>query len=583
MTPTQRVFAYMRQVRAHYVLGAILTVGYAIVFQLVPLSVREVVGRIEQGLPLDAITRAVWLLIGVSVGFAALRMSSRLLLFRVGREIEYRLRNDLFSHLQRLPQSYFARQRTGDLMSRAVNDVNNVRMFLGMGVLNIVQTPVLYLGAIAVMCWVDLGLTLWVLLPYPLFILVVRYFGTRLHAASLATQEQLGSLSAAVQENAAGVFVVRSYTMEEREREQFERENQALYTRQIGLALTSGGLHATITPLPTLAAIIVLAVGGTRVLAGSLEQRDLWLFLMFTFQLTYPTFSMGWVINITQRGMVGLRRIGEILNTEPSIADRPDRVERAEIEGRVIVRDFEFSYPGRLRRPALAGVSFMVKAGQTVGVVGPVGSGKSTLLSAIPRLLEIRDESVFIDAIDVNRLPLRLLRSSIAMVPQDSFLFSTTILENIRFGRPDASLDDVREAARRAHVLGDVEEFPQGFDTPVGERGITLSGGQRQRLALARALLLEPAILILDDALSSVDAATEEGILKELRGARAGRTCFIVAHRLSAVRDADFTVVLDEGRVVEIGSHDELLRNDGLYAHTWRQQRLEVEIEEDAP
>jgi ATP-binding cassette subfamily B protein len=227
------------------------------------------------------------------------------------------------------------------------------------------------------------------------------------------------------------------------------------------------------------------------------------------------------------------------------------------------------------------GVSFRVEPGQTVGVVGPVGAGKSTLISAIPRLLEIRDGSVQIDGIDVNRLPIQLLRSSIAMVPQDSFLFSTTLLENIRFGRPDASLDEVREAARRAHVLADIEEFPQGFDTLVGERGITLSGGQRQRICLARALLLDPAILILDDALSSVDAATEEAILKELRGARAGRTCFIVAHRISAVRDADFTVVLEEGRVVAIGSHDELLREEGLYARISRQQTLQSEIEEE--
>jgi ATP-binding cassette subfamily B protein len=581
VSPRQRVLSYLRRFRAQYALGLAFTLAYGACFQLPPLFTRALVGRISAGAGPRELSAAVGGLMGVTLAFALLRFVSRRTLFHAGRDVENELRNDFYTHLQRLPESYFAGQRTGDLMSRAVNDINNVRMFLGMGLMHLVQMPVLYLGAIGVMLWVNWALALCVFLPYPVFVWAAGRFARRIHSTVLAQQEQIGVLSALVQENAAGVFVVRSCGMEPGERARFARENELLYRREIRAAVAQNAMHAIIAALPAVAQIAVLGIGVRQLQAGRLAAGDLWLFYMYTLQLAFPTFMLGWVLNIVQRGLAGLERLGEVLDTVPSIRDHPDAVQVDAIRGDVEVRELAFAYPGRESTPALAGVSFAASRGQTVGIVGPVGSGKSTLVAAIPRLLEVPDGRVRIDGIDVNRLPLELLRSSIAMVPQDGFLFSASVADNIRYGCPDAAPDEVREAARRAHVLGDIEEdLPDGFETIVGERGITLSGGQRQRVALARALILDPAILILDDALSSVDHATEEAVLKELRSSRVGRTCFIVAHRLTSVRDADWILVLEAGRVAEQGTHAELLERGGFYARTWRQQQLEAELEE---
>ncbi len=581
MSPTLRLLFYVRRVRKQYLIGIALTLGYALCFQLVPLAVRDVKAQLERGAEMARVTDAVLWLVAVAVGFAALRLSSQIALFDAARQIEYELRNDLFSHLQRLPQSFFASHRTGDLMSRAVNDINSVRLALGMGLRNALQTPVLYVGAFGVMFALDWRLALVVALPYPLFIAIGQVFGRRLHAANLEAQEQLGAVSTAVQENAAGVLVVRSYALEDAERARFERENARLYRRAVRLARTNAALQPIVGLLPATAMMLVLFVGGARVQAGSLSVADVWAFYLYIFMLTFPTFMLGWVFAIAQRGLAALQRLGEVLDTLPSIRDRDDALTLDAVGGRIEIRGLDFRHADDGRRPALRGVELDVAAGQTLGVVGPVGAGKSTLVSVVPRLLAVPDGAIRIGGHELNRIPLRALRSSIAMVPQESFLFSTTVAENIRFGKPDAPLAEVREAARRAHVEAEIDELPQGFDTPVGERGITLSGGQRQRIALARALLLEPSILILDDSLSSVDTATEEAILKELRAARAGRTCFIVAHRLSAVRDADRIAVLEDGELVELGTHDELVRRGGVYARIQRRQQLEAELEAD--
>jgi ATP-binding cassette subfamily B protein len=561
----------------------LLTVAYAVLFPFVPLASRRVVQQIESGAGLDAVRDAALVLIGLGVVVAAARFASRFLMFRAARQIEFEVRGDLCAHLQRLPQSYFASNRTGDLMSRAVNDVNNLRMFLGMGVMNLFQTPILYLTTISAMLWLDWRVALCVLVPYVAFVGIARAFGRHLHAASLAVQEQLGALSAVVQENASGVLVVRSYAMESSEGMRFGRENDDLYRKQVRLAKIDAGMQPVIAMMPTLSQILLVMIGGYAVIAGRMTIADFVAFYLFIVQLTFPTFMLGFVIAMAQRGLVALDRLGEVMDTIPSIRDRTDVEPMDAIRGSVEVRNLTLGYGDDLREPALRDVSFKVEAGQTVGIVGAVGAGKSTLVNAIPQLLEVPRDTVLIDDVDVMRVPLNLLRRSIAMVPQDSFLFSTTIAENIAFGMTDATPEQVLEAAGRADIRQEIEDLPFGFDTVVGERGITLSGGQRQRVALARALILRPSILILDDALSSVDAATEESILKQLRSARFGRTCFIVAHRISAVRDADQILVLENGRLIERGRHDELMKLEGFYAKLARRQQLEAELERDFP
>jgi ATP-binding cassette subfamily B protein len=354
--------------------------------------------------------------------------------------------------------------------------------------------------------------------------------------------------------------------------QRFTATNRELYQRQLGLVRATAAMPAVVMLLPALAQAIILLVGGQEILAGRMQARDFVTFAMYVFQLTFPTVLMGWVVALVQRGAASMQRIDELLRVEPAIADRPDAVEVGALRGEIEFRDLTFRYAGADREPALRGFSLRIPAGTTLGVVGPVGSGKTTLASLVPRLFEFEDGRVFVDGVDVNRIPLRTLRSQIAMVPQESFLFSMTLADNVAFGLPRTEPEAVRRAAERAQLAGDAAELPDGYETVVGERGVMLSGGQRQRAALARALALDPRILILDDTLSAVDAATEDAIQRELAAVFRGRTVIVVSSRVSAVRGADRIAVLDEGRLVASGRHDELLAQGGLYARLAREQ-----------
>jgi ATP-binding cassette subfamily B protein len=579
-----RLTHYVLRNRRYYAVWAFLTLGYAGAFLGVPIltgeAIETAVAALEGTASVDAVMyMALWVaLVGVLGGL--LRYFSRVLVFNAAREIEYEIRNDLYAHLQRLPQSFYFGQRTGDLMSRCVNDLNSVRLLLGPGLLSTLQTPILLVGALVTMCVKDWQLALLVFLPYPLFILIARAFGRGMHYWSIAVQEGLGDLSNQLQEAISGIAVVKAYAMEPVMRERFEKSNQELYRRHLGMVRMNGAMPSITGLLPSMGMLMVFAVGGYKIQTGQMSTGDFFTFAILIYQLTFPTFIMGWVFALVQRGSAAMQRIDEILATEPSIADRANRVPLDSLRGEIRFEGLTFVYPGAEKHPALRDISLTVPAGTTLGIVGPVGSGKSTLASVIPRLFEVEDGQVFIDGVDVNRIPLRTLRSSIAMVPQDSFLFSMTLAENVAYGLPEADAEQVARAVDRAQLTRDLAELPQGLGTVVGERGVMLSGGQRQRTALARALALDPSILILDDTLSSVDAATEEAIQRQLAEVFGGRTVVVISHQVSSVRGCDRIVVLEDGAIVEQGTHKELLLRGGFYARLARQQALEEELEE---
>ncbi|HUB01224.1 MAG TPA: ABC transporter ATP-binding protein [Terriglobales bacterium] len=546
------------------------------------------------------------LIIGIFLVKGVFQFLTRYVVIGISRDIEFDLRNDLFAHLERLSYSYYQRNRTGDIMARATNDLNAVRNLLGPAVMYSANTIVITVFALFYMVRLSPKLTLFAFLPLPVASIIIQYFGRRIHERFERIQAMFSDISARAQENFSGARVIRAYVQERAEIAAFEKANEEYIRRSLGLVRLMGMLWPSLELMLGAAIVIVLWLGGREVILGRMSVGQFVAYLQYMGLLMWPVIALGWVINIFQRGTASLRRINEIFQTKPEIADQPGLEPAASYEPRATSKPVEaiaaatassprletrdsqltgeiefcnlnFAYNGV---PVLHDINLRIPAGSSLAIVGPTGSGKTTLVNLIPRIYDAAHGSVLIDGRPIREFSLDALRHNIGFVPQETFLFSDTIRDNIAFGVTEATLDQIKSAAEAANIAHDIESFPESYNTTVGERGITLSGGQKQRTAIARALLRNPRILVLDDALSSVDTHTEDKILNHLRDVMTGRTTIFISHRVSTVRNADRIAVLHQGRIVELGTHDELLSLNGYYTDLYNKQLLEEELAE---
>ena len=567
---------YLKRYRWGFVWGAL-----CIVFSNgAQAGLPRVIGNAAQSLS-SGVTRHKLLIFTVEVlALAAVRgiflFLTRWIVIGISRDIEFDMRNDLFAHLERLSYSYYQRMRTGDIMARVTNDLNAVRMLMGPAIMYSANTLVFTAAALWFMVHTSPKLTIYAFLPLPIVSVVIQYFGRRIHERFERIQAMFSDISARAQENFSGARVIRAYVQEEAEIGAFETANQEYVARSLKLVRLMGMLWPTLELMLGLALVLVLWIGGREVLAGRMQIGAFTAFNIYMMQLMWPIIALGWVVNIFQRGTASVIRLNEILQEQPEIKDEPQAHALA-VKGEIEFRRLNFAYDGKA---VLRDVNLKIPAGTSMAIVGPTGAGKTTLVNLIPRIYDAAPGTVLIDGRPLRDYSLHSLRENIGFVPQETFLFSDRIRENIALGVESADDRQIHDAAEAANIVADIEGFPERYQTMVGERGITLSGGQKQRTAIARALIRNPKILILDDALSSVDTHTEDKILNHLREVMQGRTTIFISHRVSTVRNADRIAVLHDGRIVETGTHDELLALNGYYSDLYNKQLLEEELAE---
>ncbi len=577
---SRRFWSYIHRHRRAYLWGYAAVLASILMAQLSPWALKLAIDGIRQGAAGVRLLGYAGALVVLALLEAAFSYVMRLAILGAALRIEAELRRDYFAHLQRMHLGFFHGARTGDLMARAVNDIRAVQRFAGVGLMRSCHTTVMLVVSITFMLLIDVRLTLWTMTILPMVTILFIALGKEIHRRFDRVQEQFSALSARAQENFSGIRVVKAFAQEDAETGGFQVENEKVVATNLLLARIQGALWPAIGLILGIASVVLLWQGGTDVITGRITLGQMVQFSYYLARLSFPMIALGWVTNLWQQGRASMDRLDEIFSRQPRIADPPDPV-ALEAVGRIEFRGVTFAYNGAA---VLRDVTLTIPAGRTVAIVGPTGAGKSTLVHLIPRLFDVTSGQVLVDGHDVRDLSLASLRRAIGIVPQDTFLFSDTMAENIALGADGANEESIALAAGIARIAEDVEEFPHQYATVVGERGVTLSGGQKQRTAIARALIRDPKILILDDALSSVDAYTEQEILAGLRRIRTSRTCILISHRVSTVQDADLIVVLNEGRIVEQGTHASLLALGGLYADLHEKQLLREALEaEETP